>query len=374
MRHKYWTGLVVIWMVALILCACSDPDWLTESPNSNQTAQMGGAMQGNPLKLTADVSTMESLAGVNGITTDGTHLYITDTVNNTIQQIVISTGAVTTLAGTAGSSGSADGMGATARFNSPQGITTDGTNLFVTDTGNNTIRQIVISTGAVTTLAGTAGSSGSADGVGSAASFNSPEGITTDGTYLYVTDTANNTIRQISISTGIAPQWTGDVAGRVTTLAGAAGSSGAADGTGTAALFNSPQGITTDGTNLYVTDTANDTVRTIVISTGVVVTIAGPAGSSGAPDGTGTAALFNSPEGITTDGTNLFVTDTGNNTIRQIVISTGAVTTLAGTAGSSGSADGTGSAARFNSPKGITTDGTSLYVTDTANNIIRKIQ
>jgi sugar lactone lactonase YvrE len=351
-------------MVTLILCACSEPDWLNEENTRKQIVQMGGAIQGNPLKLTTAVSTMEGLAGVSGITTDGTNLYITDTVNNTIQQIVISTGAVTTLAGA-------------ALFNSPQGITTDGTNLYVADTDNNTIRQIVISTGAVTTLAGTAGSSGSADGVGAAALFNAPQGITTDGTYLYVTDSANNTIRRISIYTGIAPQFTGQVAGKVITLAGTAGSSGSADGIGTAALFYSPQGITMDGTNLYVADTGNHTIRVIAISTGVVVTLVGTAGSSGSADGVGAAARFNSPQGITTDGANLFVADTGNNTIRQITISSTevvTVTTLAGTAGSSGSADGTGSAARFSSPEGITTDGTYLYVTDTANNTIRKIQ
>jgi len=89
----------------------------------------------------------------------------------------------------------------------------------------------------------------------------------------------------------------------------------------------------------------------------------------------GTAARFSAPNGITTDGTNLYVTDTGNSTIRKIVISTGVVTTLAGSsAGSSGSTDGTGTSARFYSPYGITTDGTNLYVADTFNHTIRKIQ
>jgi len=92
--------------------------------------------------------------------------------------------AVTTLAGT-GSSGSANGTGTSASFNYPRGITTDGTNLYVADKSNHLIRKIVISTGAVTTLAGT-GSSGSANGTGTSASFYYPNGITTDGTNLYV--------------------------------------------------------------------------------------------------------------------------------------------------------------------------------------------
>jgi len=143
----------------------------------------------------------------------------------------------------------------------------------------------------------------------------------------------------------------------VTTLAGT-GSSGSANGTGTSASFNNPYGITTDGTNLYVADYSNHLIRKIVISTGAVTTLAGT-GSSGSANGTGTSASFQSPEGITTDGTNLYVADTENYEIRHINISTGVVTTVAGT-GSSGSANGTGTSASFNYPHGITTDGTNL--------------
>ncbi|MEN6320944.1 MAG: hypothetical protein ABFD82_19590 [Syntrophaceae bacterium] len=223
------------------------------------------------------------------------------------------------------------------------------------------------STATVSTLAGSALSSyGSADGTGSAASFYIPQGITTDGNNLYVTDTGNNTIRKIVIATGV-----------VTTLAGSAGVSGSADGTGLAARFYNPSGIATDGTNLYVADTGNNTIRKIVIATGVVTTIAGSAGSYGLDNGTGSAARFNNPYGITTDGTNLYVVDTSNNTIRKIVITTGVVTTIAGSAGCNGFYgfyDGTGSAARFYNPHGIITDGTNLYVADTDDNTIRMIQ
>ena len=102
--------------------------------------------------------------------------------------------AVTTLAGT-GSSGSANGTGTSASFYSPHGITTDGTKLYVADNGNHRIRKIVISTGVVTTLAGS--SSGSTDATGTSGSFNRPRGITTDGTNLYVADLSNHLIRQI---------------------------------------------------------------------------------------------------------------------------------------------------------------------------------
>ena len=301
--------------------------------------------------------------GPEGVTTDGTNLYVTDSRNNTIRKIVISTGEVSTIAGTAGNGGSADGTGSSASFFRPIGITTDGTNLYVADSGNETIRKIVISSGVVTTLAGTALNRGSTDGIGPSATFFGPCGITTDGTNLYVTDSSNSAIRKIVISTGA-----------VSTIAGNAGSVGAIDGTATTARFWSPQGITFDGTNLYVTDGGNNnTIRKIVASSGVVTTIAGTAGTTGATDGIGVAASFSQPNGIATDGINLYVADEYNSTIRKIGISTGSVTTLAGSAGHAESIDGAGNVARFNRPKGITVNGTNIYVADLFNQTIRKI-
>ena len=232
-------------------------------------------------------------------------------------------GKVTTFAGDVPSTGFRDGAGAAARFDSPNGIAADSTNIYVTDSSNNIIRKIVKATGEVTTLAGSAGSLGSADGTGTAARFYYPGGIATDGSNLYVADTYNDTIRKIVIATG-----------KVTTLAGSANNPGSANGTGAAASFSLPSGITTDGSNLYVADTWNHTIRKIVIATGVVSTLTGSAGSSGSADGTGAAAGFYYPDGIVTDGSNLYVADTWNHTIRNIVIATGEVTTLAGSAGS----------------------------------------
>jgi actin-related protein len=133
-------------------------------------------------------------------------------------------------------------------------------------------------------------------------------------------------------------------------------------------------GITTDGTNLYVADFGNHQIRKIVIDNGTVTTFAGT-GSVGSTDNTtGTSAGFNNPRGITTDGTNLYVGDAGNHLIRKIVIDNGTVTTLAGT-GSIGSTDNTtGTLASFKFPSGMTTDGTNLYVVDQSNNLIRKIE
>ena len=305
-----------------------------------------------------------------GITSDGSgNVYIVDTVNSTIRKLVVSTGEVTTIAGTAGVFGSNDGIGPSAQFHLPSGITCDGNgNLYICDSGNNTIRKLEISTGVVTTIAGLAGFSGSSDGTGTSALFYYPTGITCDGNgNLYICDTLNFTIRKLVISTGA-----------VTTIAGLAGSSGSSDGTGTSALFNYPTFITYDGNgNLYICDSGNNTIRKLEISTGVVTTIAGLAGSSGSSDGTGTSALFYYPQGITYDGAgNLYIVDTVNNTIRKLVISTAAVTTIAGLAGSMGSRDGAGTFARFFQPCGITSIGSgNFYISDgSVNSTIRKLQ
>jgi sugar lactone lactonase YvrE len=294
------------------------------------------------------------------------NLYVADTVNHTIRK-VSSAGVVTTLAGTAVSSGSTNGTGSAARFNSPYGVAVDSArNVYVADTNNQTIRKVTPA-GVVTTLAGTAGSFGSTNGTGSAARFSSPYGVALDSSgNVYVADYANTMIRKVTS------------AGVVTTLAGATFSTGSTDGTGSAAQFGGAYGLAVDSSgNVYVADTANHTIRK-VSSVGVVTTLAGTARISGSTNGTGSAARFynpsDAPSGIAVDSAgNVYVADTGNHTIRK-VSSAGVVTTLAGTAGSFGSIDGTGSAARFRSPSGVAVDSSgNLYVADAANHMIRKV-
>jgi sugar lactone lactonase YvrE len=296
-----------------------------------------------------------------GTATDGANLYVLDSYSHTIRKMIISSGEVTTFAGTAGISGSNDGTGTATRFNTPQGVTTDGNNLYVTDTLNCTIRKIRIATGEVTTLAGAAGVFGSTDGVGPAARFAAPYGITNDGSNLYVTDTYNGTIRKVVISTG-----------EVTTLAGTANSFGFADGMGITAQFNFLSGITSVGANLYVVDSGSNIIRKINKQSGAVTTIAGVAGLSGSTDGIGTSALFSSPQSIVGDGTSLYVADSVNAVIRKIDLSTKNVSTLAGAANIFDSIDGNAASARFLSPNGITANATNIFVTDMG--IIRKIE
>jgi len=296
-----------------------------------------------------------------GITSDGSSLYVSDSGNNTIRKIEIATGLVTTLAGTT-ANGCLDAIGTAASFNKPFGIATDGGNLYVSDSGNNKIRKINIATGEVSTLAGS-GASGSIDGVGTRASFATPNGLTIDKGNLYVADTRNSKIRKIVIATGA-----------VSTLAGS-GMSTALDGSAKRASFAQPSDITAVGDNLYVVDKYSQRIRKVEIETGKVTTLAGGGGDvagRGHDNGKGKAASFTYPSGIAADGGNLYVTDSQSQMIRKIEIASGEVTTFAGT-GSIGLQDGPGSSALFNFPHGITAVGNSLYVVDSINNRIRKI-
>jgi sugar lactone lactonase YvrE len=257
--------------------------------------------------------------------------------------------------------GSTDGTGSSARFNHPEGIATDTAgDLFVAEPASATIRQISPQ-GVVTTLAGSRGATGYTDGNGSAARFASPSRLTVDANgNLYVTDTGNSAVRTVT------------QAGVVATLAGN-GSCGSADGHGLLARFCNPKGIALDGAgNLWVADTGNHTVRRID-KTGAVTTVAGSPGVCGSADGRGGAARFCSPQDIAVDQwNNVYVVDTGNSTIRMIKPG-GDVSTLAGQAGQCGAVDGSPTVSRLCAPAGIAVEGNDLYITDSDNATIRRI-
>lgn len=264
---------------------------------------------------------------------------------------------VSTLAGS-GAFGFNDGQGVLAQFNSAYGACIDASgNIYVADTYNYRIRKIT-PTGSVTTLAGS-GINNSVDGTGTGASFMNPTSVCVDQSgNVYVTESTQPRIRKISPS------------GVVTTLAGN-GMVGSTDGPGNLASFNSMGGICVDvsGT-IYVADGSNRKVR-MVSPTGSVTTIAGNSGPAGYVDGIGSGASFTYLSAICISSTgDLYVADA--NKIRKVTV-TGTVTTIAGT-GTVGSLDGLGSSASFNYPQGICADGSNnLYVSDTENHLIRKI-
>jgi sugar lactone lactonase YvrE len=276
------------------------------------------------------------------------NLYVADWNDGTVRSVEVATGLVKTLAGNPAVAGYADGIGADASFYEPTWAAYDGAgHVFVSDSGNfairrvdvatrtvttvatgdyvpeglafgaretlyvvdsaySSIRQVDLETGTTTVFAGTVGRGcGTANGVGMAASFCGPLGLTYDGSgNLYVTD--NQTVRRIEVSTK-----------RVTTIAGSPGVTGSVDGVGPAARFDQPSALACDGEgNLYVADGFNGTVRRIVLATGEVTTAVGLAGQYGVVLGPLASARLNGPAGLAAGpGGSLFITDIDENVV-----------------------------------------------------------
>jgi sugar lactone lactonase YvrE len=305
------------------------------------------------------------------------NVYVADTANHTIRKVT-PTGVVTTVAGSAGQSGSLDGVADDARFNWPCAVAVDDSgNLYVADGQNYTIRKISPG-GLVTTLAGSAGQRGSNDGAGAAARFAlsfglGPSGVAVDRLGdIFVADTENHTIRKIT------------PAGVVSTLAGSAGQRGTANGTGAAARFSGPTGVVVDRLgNVFVADSQNATLR-MVTPAGEVTTIAGSPGEKGTEDGMAIVARFglanyeggppHGPSNLAIDASGtLYIADTENYVIRKMTPA-GLITTLAGLPRKYGASDGIGGQALFARPRGVAADmNGNLYVADTENDTIRKI-
>ncbi|MFQ5455260.1 MAG: hypothetical protein ACE5EA_03515, partial [Nitrospirota bacterium] len=284
------------------------------------------------------------------------------------------------IAGTPESSGVIDNVpGDIAQFNQPWDVIINGNNLYITDLGNNAIRRIELLSGhfVVNAIAGEPGSfEDSIDGIGSAARFSALRGITTDGTNLYMAD--GHAIRMLVIETS-----------EVITLAGGLDTeigAGDNDGNGLTARFNNPEDIVVDGNRLYVADSGNNMIRMLTLpgdlnqlitdgtfdrGTIIVETIAGEAGNPSPQDGFDTDARFSFPRGIAIFDGYLYIADTGNHTIRRMDLTTREVITLAGSFGQMGfvvkEEGAVGESARFSSPQGIVVDaeGNSIYVTNT---------
>jgi sugar lactone lactonase YvrE len=275
------------------------------------------------------------------------YVTVADVANNLIRQ-VDPYGDVTTLAGS-GLDSLANGIGTAASFAYPNGVAVDSKgNIYVSDTGNNLIRMINGGS-TVTTFAG-GGTGLATNGTGTAASFSSPVGLTVDASgNIYVADANNNLIREIT------------PLGVVTTLAGS-GKAAYADGTGTAASFNFPNGVAVDANgNVYVADLINRVIRKIT-QAGVVTTFAGAG-----------AVNFKAPAGVAVDAIgNVYVADQGTNLISKITPA-GVITTLAGS-GAPGFTNALGTAASFNFPTAVAVDPSgNVFVADRGNQAIRKI-
>ncbi|MCB1157496.1 MAG: SMP-30/gluconolactonase/LRE family protein [Leptospiraceae bacterium] len=365
-----------------------------------------------------------TISGLGSISTYYFTVLARDSLGNIVQYPVVTASTpacgycVSTLAGIAGSSGVADGYGTNARLYYPGGIVYDSTgNLYITSNSAHVIQKINLSNNYVSLLAGSSFVTGSSNGIGTNAQFNGPNGITIDSRSgdLYVADTYNQVIRkidsngnvstfagQMGIPSSTSPYLYNPVSvfldtlhnilyfgqdamssylrkidlgtGTISVLIGD-GTGGTYDGIGTSAQLYSTGGLTMDSSgNLYFTDPGPGIIRKIDTTSSTTNTIAGSAFVSGSSDGAGTNALFNSPTGIVIgkDGY-LYVVDSYNNKIRKIDTRNNTVSTVVGD-GSIGSQDGNGTNARFNTPFGIAVDKNgNLYISEYYNHTIRKI-
>lgn len=351
-------------------------------------------------------------------------VYIAEAGNRTARWIDLNTGEVSSFASAPTGVGVQTGSADSAAFTGPSSISLDGTSLYISDDSGHLVNALDKSTGAVTRLAGEGGVSGYSEGTGTAARFHTPHGMVASGGYIYVADRLNHVIFRIDRATGQSIRFAGvpigtsskydaneslynsneaqmtavssmsstdgnifyvampdtgtirriDLSGNtVTTIAGFPyDSSSSIDGIGPAARFRSPDALVKVGNVLFVGDGVAKNIRRIDLLDNSVTTVAGSGTSGAADNANGLLAQFNTPAAMVSDGTYVYISDANNNSIRRMTIGgSWEVTTIAG--GVQGYVNGVGSSARFYNPQGLFLQGNSLYVADSNNAVIRKI-
>jgi DNA-binding beta-propeller fold protein YncE len=360
------------------------------------------------------------------LSADGSTLYVADTFNSVLRRVDLATGQVATVAGRPFVQATADGVGSAARFATPRAVAMapDGASLYVAD--GPTIRRVSLADYAVTTVAGTPGQAGYADGVGAGVRLGfllHDFAFSESGATLYVADRSNRVLRAFSPTTG-----------EVSTLAGTpyAGAAQHADGVGTAARFSGLGALARVGGALYAADTFNHVLRRIDLTTLEVTTVAGAPGLPGLDDGSAASARFDTPQGLVAhggflystsfdgvlrrisladfsvatvlgdasdpraiDGTSadarlglafapplahptenaLFYQDRSASSVRRIDLGALSVTTVVGAKDPQATRDGSLAEARFDAPAGLaaTADGATWYIADEAAHVVRRI-
>ena len=296
------------------------------------------------------------------------NLYLAETASHVIRK-VDTTGAITIIAGTGGQGFYGDSGAATAaQLDSPQGLALDtANNLYIADTHNHRIRKLNLTTGIITTIAGSSTPSFDGDsGPATTSHLNLPTAIAIDPTgNLYIADTQNHRIRKV------------DTTGTITTIAGDGTQGFSGDGAAaTAASIDSPTGLAADSTSLYIADTHNHRIRKIDFATGIITTIAGTGNPNYNGDGSATTINLALPRGLTLDASgNLYLADTANQRIRRIDATTGQITTIAGQGTQTFRGDNNPAiTASLDTPRATATSPTGLIaLADTGNQRIRQI-
>ena len=312
-------------------------------------------------------STVGVLSDPRGLAVDSfRNLYIADAGHHEIAEVSRSTGLLTVIAGTGLPGYSGDGGAATsAQLSFPQGVALDSSgNIYIADTGNNCIRKIA-SSGVISTI------------VGVGAQLKGPQAVALDSSgNLYIADTGNNVIRKVVLSTGVITTVAGT--GIQCQTLGSCGDGGPA----TSATLNTPADVKVDSSgNLYIADQSNFVIREV--SGGNIATVAGSYVSGGgcqslittcSNGGPATSAVLNNPQAVAVDSSgNIYIADTGNNVVRKV--SGGTISTVVGNGTAGYSGDGhSATGAELNSPNGLIFDSSgTLYIDDAGNKVVRKI-
>lgn len=302
------------------------------------------------------------------------NVYIADFANQRIRKVTAATGTITTIAGTGSYGYGGDGSAATtALFSYPTGIAVDSSgNVYIVDQGNVRIRKVTAATGIISTIAGTGTSGYNGDGIAATtAQLFYPNGIALDAAgNIYIADEDNQRIRKVTVSSGListiagtgTPGYNGD--GIAATAAKISYPTGVAlDSTG----------------NIYIVDKNNNSIRKVTVATGMISTIAGSAATYGYNgDGiVATSALLWNPYGVAVDSNgNVLIVDQYNNRVRKVTIATGLISTIAGTSGGAGyNGDGIpATSAQLYNPYDVDVDGGgNVFIADFTSNRIRKI-
>lgn len=320
-------------------------------------------------------ATSASLGGPSGVALDAAgNIYVADSNNMRVRKVTATTGVITTVAGTGSFVFNGDNIPATsAALKFPVGVAIDSSgDLYIADS-NNRIRKVTMATGLIATVAGTTtdiGNNGGYNGdniAATSAKLDLPSGVTVDASgSLYIADKRNQRIRKVTVATGL-----------ITTVAGTGTASYNGDNiAATSAALDNPEGIAVDASgNFYIADSTHR-IRKVSGATGIITTVAGTgiAGYNG-DNVPATSAQLDNPSGIAIDASgNLYIADRNNGRIRKVVVSTGIISTVAGTGRYGYNGDGNATSAMLTVPAGVALDSSgNLYIADQYNGRIRKV-